>query len=981
VSSSYGRPGIRRVNVSAGGQRSNTPSVQLPSGSRVTPNAPYRGLVNPGQAAKNVEIRNQSINKLIEFATGEQVQKFAIDQFENAAKREAGAAIDAYPGIDTTSGGNQEAIDAFNALSPRAKDNVIQARTVNAVERYGPALAAEYEARPIIRAAGSSPQQLEQRAQAVAEAQASAREVAGLSGLPAYQVAQVSKQLASIDGKVQGNAYRLRLAKESDLAQVGLIQGAASVISKGWRDLSEQGASDVAGDQPLTTGLRSVFETVAKTSAENFGPQGQANILAAGIGESLGRLTDPQEKLEFIERAAEIAKVPLRGADTRTDLFSIPIGNTGKSIKDILAEYQPEFERDADKALIGKAFLEAMQLPPEQARATMLSYAEALNDPSLIPQFISQIDSLTTRVTPEMRQNGNIMFDRALDGEDRTALYKEMIAAPIGTYSPQDIQRMFGLANQGGDDVEFREKQREFLDYKRTTSDSYDVAFSEFLEYTDIRPDEYSRIDGEGKTVETIKYKNAKAAFYDEVRQRFFDKRDAAEPGKFDPQVAIKEAYKETAAAQKERAVDVKPVTPTSLFNDYTKPAFKALQSAAAASGGKLAPENIPAQAIRPQTLQKWQAANPGKTFNSLTGKAKERLMIQSFMGLKRYDKPAGEYRYFTEDEAKKQVDTLLKDAEKASANAPAAPVQQRVPQVVPETESELQEFRRNGGSRARVNRKSTNNTLELLERAAEWATTPQKDPFNFNKVFNSGGLGPQAMSYVNGFLNMVTGAAPATAGELTYGTPEALVALRRSWESGQRGLSTPPMPQVAASTPVRPVPTAIGNDQHELFVMVGVAEGTRTASGGYTKAYYGHTDSGDGNWNRGTVSGGRGTSLSPAMVDQQWMGRLTAVQQRMRPYLIVYGLQPGTQGYNRVMFNMIDLTVQSPAAARDFAGKLPQMKAGGWTIESIAKARSDSFINPRTGRLEASGFGNSYQRLMQDQRSRAGVYDYRRRI
>ena len=100
-----------------------------------------------------------------------------------------------------------------------------------------------------------------------------------------------------------------------------------------------------------------------------------------------------------------------------------------------------------------------------------------------------------------------------------------------------------------------------------------------------------------------------------------------------------------------------------------------------------------------------------------------------------------------------------------------------------------------------------------------------------------------------------------------------------------------------------------------------------------------------------------------------------------MRPYLIVYGLQPGTQGYNRVMFNLIDLEVQSPAAARDFAGKLPHMKAGGWTVEAIAKARADSYINPETGRLEASGFGNSYQRLMKDQRSRAGVYDYRRRM
>jgi hypothetical protein len=49
-------------------------------------------------------------------------------------------------------------------------------------------------------------------------------------------------------------------------------------------------------------------------------------------------------------------------------------------------------------------------------------------------------------------------------------------------------------------------------------------------------------------------------------------------------------------------------------------------------------------------------------------------------------------------------------------------------------------------------------------------------------------------------------------------------------------------------------------------------------------------------------------------------------------------------------------------------------------TIEAIAKARADSFFNPATGRLEAGGFGNNYARLLADQRSRAGTFDYRRR-
>ena len=80
-------------------------------------------------------------------------------------------------------------------------------------------------------------------------------------------------------------------------------------------------------------------------------------------------------------------------------------------------------------------------------------------------------------------------------------------------------------------------------------------------------------------------------------------------------------------------------------------------------------------------------------------------------------------------------------------------------------------------------------------------------------------------------------------------------------------------------------------------------------------------------------------------------------------------------------MFNILDLRVQAPAAVQTFISKLPQVMKQGLTIEAIAKARADSFFNPGTGALEAGGFGNNYSRLFADQRSRAGVYDYKRRF
>ena len=102
---------------------------------------------------------------------------------------------------------------------------------------------------------------------------------------------------------------------------------------------------------------------------------------------------------------------------------------------------------------------------------------------------------------------------------------------------------------------------------------------------------------------------------------------------------------------------------------------------------------------------------------------------------------------------------------------------------------------------------------------------------------------------------------------ELAYGTPEGLQALT-SGHGSQASKDWTLHRQCRRWLPQRLCDQCRLQSlviKHELFVMVGVAEGTRTASGGYTKAYYGHTDPGDGNYNRGTVSGGRGSSMSPA--------------------------------------------------------------------------------------------------------------------
>lgn len=253
---------------------------------------------------------------------------------------------------------------------------------------------------------------------------------------------------------------------------------------------------------------------------------------------------------------------------------------------------------------------------------------------------------------------------------------------------------------------------------------------------------------------------------------------------------------------------------------------------------------------------------------------------------------------------------------------------------------------------------------------------------------------GPQQLEQLIGSgLDILMGVQPAVAATTADNTAggkspskapprlntESLEVMARLWSGHQRmSTTTPPLPQVVGTAPTQRLPLQLSQN-HPIFIAIGIAEGTRTASGGFTSAYGGHRDPGDGHWNRGTVSGGRGGNASPAQVDRQWTGRLTQVAVSVAPALQRLGLRPGTAAYDRVLFNVLDLNVQAPAAAGDFVRKLPQVMRAGATIEAIAKARADSFINPRTGRLDTSF--NSYSALLRDQRSRAGAYDYKRRL
>ena len=90
----YSRPGIRQVGVASGRQFSNEQSVQLSQLGRVSDNAPYRDERNPAQAARNVAVKYQGINALLEFANSPQTRQFVADEIDRQAKKDASAVVD-----------------------------------------------------------------------------------------------------------------------------------------------------------------------------------------------------------------------------------------------------------------------------------------------------------------------------------------------------------------------------------------------------------------------------------------------------------------------------------------------------------------------------------------------------------------------------------------------------------------------------------------------------------------------------------------------------------------------------------------------------------------------------------------------------------------------------------------------------------------------------------------------------------------------
>ena len=184
--------------------------------------------------------------------------------------------------------------------------------------------------------------------------------------------------------------------------------------------------------------------------------------------------------------------------------------------------------------------------------------------------------------------------------------------------------------------------------------------------------------------------------------------------------------------------------------------------------------------------------------------------------------------------------------------------------------------------------------------------------------------------------------------------------------------IAPPPAPPVPTST--TPLPVSLealfaGEADSVVARVVGSAEGTRTPTGQYTAAYFGHRDPGNGAWNLGSFSYQHGAA-SPEQADRRQLQRLQTQARRLAQQAQDQGLTLTELEW----LNAIDLANQAPAAALDrgYIIWLAQTRRLHMPeAEAILWARTRAFLDPDTGRWNAPGLGNTVQSISADQARR----------
>jgi hypothetical protein len=181
---------------------------------------------------------------------------------------------------------------------------------------------------------------------------------------------------------------------------------------------------------------------------------------------------------------------------------------------------------------------------------------------------------------------------------------------------------------------------------------------------------------------------------------------------------------------------------------------------------------------------------------------------------------------------------------------------------------------------------------------------------------------------------------------------------------------------------------------QSPIAIAIGTAEGTRTADGGKSEAYYWHRDPGNGADNFGTFSYQHLSPSEQKTVEAQLSAahkrhqaarqglpetadrrQLTKLQ-RIYQQLLTQAHLRGLALSELEILNGLDLANQSEEAALDTWGyidRLIQAKSRSSNPQDqIEQARTWAYWHPRLNRWAAPGLGNTYDSILHDQKRRS---------
>ena len=198
---SYSGPAITGVSISNPSSVNSLPGLRIPQNassvrSRDAPlDLDQRNVSRPFDEAR---YKNQQIGNFLSFFN-QTLQPKLIEFTNTAAKREAGEAIDAYPGILTAASDDQKAIDRMNALSPLAKDYAIRARMKAQIGNYQSyAAQGVTENLQVLTDPNDSPEAERERALLRSKIFSDARQKA-FAGIPSFTVMENADELSRIE--------------------------------------------------------------------------------------------------------------------------------------------------------------------------------------------------------------------------------------------------------------------------------------------------------------------------------------------------------------------------------------------------------------------------------------------------------------------------------------------------------------------------------------------------------------------------------------------------------------------------------------------------------------------------------------------------------------------------------------------------------------------------------------------------------------